>query len=251
MSLRKSDKIIAAVGVVILILAVFAIIYYFDGEDTVDDGDGSDIVDDYKVTWETLSDELKVITGEAYPDYNTPIKFDVEEGCVIQKVKVQLTWEDDTYVILSLFRKGYDTLTADFSLGASKDSCEPQTGEGNETFDLLAYDPMLVEMLEDKEDKFAAEESLYELYEGMNEVTIDTNITITPGEKFFFRPIPLIKKLTDSGDDFELKVTYDYVKPTVEDNEPNDDDNGDNNGTDGYNGAYGGYYRDTSRGRDI
>jgi len=250
MSLRKSDKIIAAVGVVILILAVFAIIYYFDGEDTVDDAGDSDELGEYKVTWESDSDEFK-ITGEAYPDYNKPIKIDVEEGCVIQKVKVQLTWEDDSYVVLSLFRKGFDTLTADFNLGSSSGSCE-HTGDGNESFDLLAYDPLLVEMLEDKEDKFAAEESLYDLYEGMNEVTIDTNITITPGEKFFFRPIPLIKKLTDSGDDFELIVAYDFVKPTVEGEEPNDDGNNDDgNGTDGYNGAYGGYFRDTSRGRDI
>ena len=60
MNLKKSDKMIAIIGVVILIVAAISIVYYYvSTEDEVGEPTTGEKV--YKVTWEEKNGEMKIL----------------------------------------------------------------------------------------------------------------------------------------------------------------------------------------------
>jgi flagellar basal body-associated protein FliL len=96
MSLKKTDKIIAVVGVVILIVAVFGILFYYEAEDTVDDDDDGMATKEFDVRWTEYTVDDK-ITGNAQKKtaYNNPINITLDEGCILTTVEITIDWEDD------------------------------------------------------------------------------------------------------------------------------------------------------------
>ena len=62
MNLKQSDKMIAIIGVVILIIAAISIVYYVSTEDEV--GEPTTEKKTFKVTWKEKNGEMKI------PDVN-------------------------------------------------------------------------------------------------------------------------------------------------------------------------------------
>ena len=231
MSLKKTDKIIAAVGVVIIIIAIAGILFYFETEDDVDDGEPTENMTEFMLEWEHYEAEMPCIKESAKTKYNGSINIMVEEGCVIKDVFVEISWSDDRVVNFALpNRKGEDTLTATFGLvGGTDEFQHKSTGSGkeNHTF-LLCVNTPQDEIIEDAEDIYDAEEMVKEEYSGKNVADFDVDVKVNVGEKFAIRPMKLLNKLLDKGDNFEIMVKYTYYKPYISEIDSDNDDGDDN-----------------------
>ncbi|MCK4365500.1 MAG: hypothetical protein KAW45_05590 [Thermoplasmatales archaeon] len=247
MSLKKTDKIIAVVGVVILIVAVFGILFYYEPEDAVDGDDDGMVTKEFEVYWTdyTVEEKIKGDAGKNSP-YKKPINISLDEGCVLSIVEIRIDWEDD-YTKGLIFNKGEDTLTAEFTPENGEMQRHSKKKSGNETF-VFPINTIIPqnEIIEDVEDIFAAEDKIEEDYAGLSSTSFDVRITVKPGESFFtLRPIKFLNFLRDQGNGFELFVTYKYYKPDIiEIQSGNSDGNPVDNNTNGYTGA--GVYTSTN-----
>ena len=230
MSLKKSDKIIAIIGVLIIVIAGIGIVFYWDdGEETDDMGQEGDM--GFEVEWIKYTDEM-VITGQSVSKtaYEDPIEINgLEEGSILTMVYVQITWEDDR-ALGKIFNKGLDILTATIGLVGGESKDHTSEGFGNQTLDFLVNDAPLstTEKIEDVESLSEARDKIELENEGKNTATFDVNILVEKGEKLItLRPRKLLNYFLDKGNDFQLKVTYEYYTPDitkVEDgNNPDDD----------------------------
>lgn len=225
MNLKKNDKIIAIVGVVILIVAAIGIVVFYQSEDT-EDKEKENGMETFYVQWEKIEEPGQTITGvsEGEP-YTDSIAVSVPQGSVLTNVEMRLSWEDDNTWGL-IFKKGYDTLNAKIN----NVELETMTGSGNETCPFSVYNiPTSMEIEAETEEE--AKQEAKEEYADLNSATFDVEVTINAGEKFkLLMPIrSLLNMLKDKGDDFDISVKYTYYKATVEGYE-NDDDNGDETG---------------------
>ncbi len=221
MTLKQSDKIIAIVGVVILIVAAFAIIIYAPEDDESEERTPK--TKTFEVTWVGQTGEMLISDG-AYSTYTMPFTISAEPGSVITGVDIQITWQDDN--TWGLITKGEDTLKADFTINGETKTHE-ETGSGDETLPFMIYDMPKVTKIEAK-DIDEARGMLTQLEPNKYNATFDVDITVTVGESFkFLNPIrSLLNKRKDTGDNFDLKITYTYYTPSIEDTpmEPEDND---------------------------
>jgi len=229
MNLKKSDKIIAVVGIVILIIAAVFIVYYtYEEEDVTSDEPG---LYTYKVTWMEKTGE-KTISGEAGEEIlsdSFPVGNGLESDCVLTDVTVRIMWEDDNYYgglggRIAAFVQGLDTLTADISLENGGIYTHESTGEGNETFSFHINDMPKDSMVEAK-DMNEAKQNVSNSYQGMNSANFNYEVTVTTGERFkILKPIrSFLNSRRDTGNDFNLYITYNYVYPELEDEDSNNE----------------------------
>lgn len=222
MNLKKSDKLIAIVGVVILIVAAIGIVLY-----TSTDTDDNDIVpegDVFYVTWTEDTGEMLPINGYVGKSgvYSEPFTITgVPAGSILTGVNVQLTWEDDN-THRGILSKGIDTLMAEICLTGGEAQPDVTQGRGNNTLPFTINDRPYDETI-DAEDLSEADQIVYDMTQGKNDASFDVTITVQTGEKLR-RPLQFLK---DKGNDFELKVTYTYYTPTVEQEVSEDEDNDD------------------------
>ncbi len=225
MNLKKSDKMIAIVGVVILIIAAVGIVLYTASEEP--DEDEGPTEEAFMVTWSEYSGQLACIEGYAgkSASYTDPIAVSVPSGSVLTSISVQIVWDDDnTY--RGILSKGEDTLTAEIAPSGGEYQTYQDTGSGNETLYFTAYDRPYDETL-DAEDYEEAQQLVYDMVQGKNDASYDVLVTVNTGEKLR-RPLQYLK---DKGNAFNLFVSYTYYSPTIEqemsedmDDENNDDD---------------------------
>ena len=243
MNLKKSDKMIAIIGVVILIVAAISIVYYYvSTEDEVREPTTGEKV--YKVTWEEQTGEMTIpdvnVGKEVYTD-SFPV--DAESGSVITDIRVQIVWEDNNVYgglggRIPALVKGQDTLTAEISLAGGETKTHEDTWYGNETLffsmDDISYDDMV-----EAEDINEAKQKIDEKYQGMDSAFFDIVASVTVGEKFkFLQPIrSFLNTRADTGNKFSLYITYDYMYPEVQESEDNDNNNDGNPPTGGYQGT--------------
>jgi len=245
MSLKKNDKIIAVVGVVILIVAVFGILFYYEAEDTMDDDDDGMATKEFDVRWTEYTVDDK-ITGNAQKKtaYNNPINITLDEGCILTTVEITIDWEDD-YTKGLIFNKGEDTLTAKFTPESGEMQQHKKKAKGNETFSFTISNIIPKnEIIKDVEDIFVAEDKIEEDYAGMSSASFDVKVSVDVGERFLsFRPIKFLNFFRDKGNGFTLYITYKYYKSDILEIGPENNDD-DNNNTSGYTGA--GVYTSTN-----
>ena len=226
MALKKSDKIIAIIGVIILIVAIFGIFIYASSEEPTEEGEKTKVIS-YQVDWIPSSDTI-FLNGYAgrKATYSKPFVVEVAKpGSVITKVDVNITWKDaNTYGII--IKGGYDTLKADITLVGGDTKTHQATGQGNESLTFIVNETPQNGIIEDVADIIEAEQKIIEEYTDKNTASFETKITVTTGEKFGIRPIKLIRYMRDKGENFNLEITYYYVYPDikeVEENNSNDD----------------------------
>jgi hypothetical protein len=250
MNLKKNDKIILIVGVVILVVAGIGIAFYTSpvNEKPVGEAKADTII--YTYTWtqntgeKTIGDALTAGKGAPYEE---PIFIQGQSGTVITSVEFQLDWEDDvTYGILR--KKGLDTLTADISYKTDTKS-ETSTGNGNHTFVFTINERPKDGTIEAKSREDAVDQ-IQNNISGKNSVSFDITVSVDTGESF----IRLLKFLKDKGNDFSLTATYTYYTMSLQESEPSDDDTDDDTketGDDGFNHNVGEFYVKLGYGRGM
>jgi hypothetical protein len=227
MALRKSDKIIAVIGIVILIIAGIGIFVYMDTED--DNGDKNGDADkmkfypvESKMTMNPLPDEsqsrirLPILRGADF-SFNHDI---MDEN--VKNITVTVGYTDENPGLLGRFLNlGKDTLTINVvdSEGNNVGS-GTKTGSGRIEFDIVGTATEIQESIEAKsyED---ANQMLEDMYEPFSE-TYTFNINVKGGL------IGALRERILGRDSFTLKVSYCTYKYSLE--QPLDDD-GDNPNT--------------------
>jgi len=223
MNLKKTDKIIAGVAVLVLIVAAIGIIFYttYEDDESIDETSSTN---KYDVTWEFNN---KTTTFEGYAGkkstYEETISLSVPSGSILTGINVKVNWQDDvTYKQFFIFGKvkGLDTLTAEILCGGSTGIIE-SIGEGTDD------DKVFFSVNNKPSDEVIEAESVSEVidildqdYSGKSDATLDAKVTVSPGESIF----RLLKKLRDKGNDFELEVECEYYTYSIEEQESNDDD---------------------------
>jgi len=252
MNLKKNDKLILIVGVVILIAAAIAIAFY-----TSADVDDTDIFTDsdkktFDITWIDMTKDMPVIKGVAKKSYSESESISSPDLSVLTKVEFQLTWADD-YTSGILLNKGEDTLTAKIGKTGAEPERKTSVKQGNMTFSFNVNDRPSDDYVE-AEDYDEAMEMVEKLFPNENEESFDVTVNVQTGEKLRLRPLKLLRYLQDKGNNFNLKIKYTYYVFNIE--EPEEDGNGDDDvpptalGGD-YNGACGEFYKNLCYGRGM
>jgi len=252
MNLKKNDKLILIVGVVILIAAAIGIAFY-----TSADVEDIDIFTDsdkktFDITWSEMTTDMPVIRGVAKKSYSETESISAPDGSILTKVEFQLTWEDDHTSGL-LITKGADILNAKIGKPGAEPEKKTSTEKGNMTFSFSVNDRPPSDYVE-AEDTDEAKEIVDEWFPNENEASYDVTVNVQTGEKLGIRPIKLLRYFQDKGNNFDLKITYTYYVFNIE--EPEEDENDDDDvpptGLGGdYNGACGEFYKNLCYGRGM
>jgi len=133
MNLKKNDKLILIVGVVILIVAAIGIAFYTSADT---DDIGLYVPPEEKtfdVTWNEVTREKSIINGIAQKTYSESETISAPSWSVLTNVEFHLDWEDD-YTLGLLVNKGADTLTAEITEQGGESKTDENTEGGNLTF---------------------------------------------------------------------------------------------------------------------
>ena len=236
MNLKKSDRLIAVIGVLVIVVAAIAIFFYSD----FDNGNGENGGDDDKMlTFPVLCNPRERDASIDNTDFVVKDKLLGKQdytGIVtakdkyISKLDIKVTYEDDHYGILGgrlLQQLGQDTLTVTiFDSNEQEVGSTTITGMGNETIPVdvssmgIDKDPEPIEA----ESRQAAEDILMDNFdEQEKEVSYTVKVTVSSGES----PLRVFAKLREKlfgNDQFTLEANYHYYEYVLD--EPLEDDNG-------------------------
>lgn len=227
MALRKSDQIIAIVGVIILIVAGVGIFLYMDTEDGNGNGNGSsDKMKSYPIV-------SKMTTTSLLDKSQSKIKLKVRGGAVfsykgeitgesnLKNISVTLRYTDENPGILGRLTKiGADTITISV-VNSEKEKVGGGTkkGSGKITFDISGPATEIKGPIE-AESYEEAEQMLKDMYTTTTE-TYTFKINVDGGL------IGALRERLLGKDSFKLTVSYCTYSYTL--GEPMDDDGGNPN----------------------
>jgi hypothetical protein len=212
-SLKKNDKIILIVAIVILIIAGVGVAMYQSPSPQVNNPSESVKGKSYEVTWMTRNGSPITINDFA----NKKAKY---EGAIqisetnIKSVTFNLSWVDDRMTLLK--RMGLDTLTLEVSdpngmTYTAMNTSVRITGEG--TISLTVYSEFMPPQtpIDAKTEEDAQSMLMEEPYfdDSWTNKDFSVNVSVQIGE------IRILKKIRDKGNDFELQVTYQYYDAII------------------------------------
>ena len=216
--LKMNDKIIIIIAVVIIIIAGIGIAAYNPPEEEINDKLDYGMIS-YMVDWDVRTNSL------IYSDFAGK-KSPYEENITInhgnlKEIMFNLSWTDDKATIRGRF--GLDTLTLevttpDGTLYQESDKSASRTREGNVLISIPVNGMPSTDTIK-ANDSYEAEEKLKEEpYSNLKWVNEEFNIKVSVkiGE------IRILKKMRDSGNDFDLEMTYDYYSPSLTEDETKD-----------------------------
>ncbi|UCD14165.1 MAG: hypothetical protein JSW60_01750 [Thermoplasmatales archaeon] len=200
--LKKNDKLIIIIAVVIIIIAGIGIAAYKPPEEEIETPETG--VNMYTVGWEKKTSSFAI---SEFASKNTPFSesyvITAPTGSILTNVDFEIAWHDDKTIGIFL-KRGLDTLTADIVMDGETKTHESR-GEGNETLSFSINDIPYDDTIE-ADDRSDAEQKIYNMSNGQHTKTYEITVTVKTGEPLR-RPL---KYLRDNGNDFEIKVTYDY-----------------------------------------
>jgi len=218
MKLKKNDKIILVVGIVILIAAGTGIALY-----TVEDSDDADVKEDtdmYSYTWIKKEGIIDLLSNEYASNsepYKSILRITSPSNSVLTSITMTLSWEDDsTYGLLT--EKGVDTLTAEISRGSDTKTITSEGG-GNESLTFKIY-PMPESDTVEAISTNDAMDQIDDIISGLNKESFDITVSVATGE----RMVRLLKYMRDKGNDFDLTAEYTYYYYEFDDFGQNDED---------------------------
>ncbi len=234
MNLKKSDKIIAVVGVVILVVAAIGIIFYSLQEDENDIVIETEEPKEYTVKAMELSERITpdnqdyVVRNKIFGEQPYIGSFDVstDRGQDLSRVEAYVEYEDSKMGLLLKSLRA-DTITIKL-LDENDEEMESAdiTGSGNKTLSRVfngqkSIGPiMALDMME-------AREKLEENYSEATTESYTIKITINHGESVLRPLVWLSEKL--GKDTFTLEITeyyyiYDLMEPEEDDDDGFEDD---------------------------
>jgi len=248
MKLKKNDKIILIVGIVILIVAGAGIAFY-----TMDDPENKEVKEEsdiYTYSWMKKTSQLNIgsdlyatnkIPYEALLTVNSP------SNTVLTKIDIELSWEDDGRYGLLNKNKGLDTLDAELSQSNDVKTIS-SVGGGNETITFTTNTIPMDDAVEANSESDAMD-VIEDMISGHNKASFDVKVTVTPGEKIW-RPLKWIR---DKGNDFSLTAFLTYYTYDLEETNNNDDSDDDTKetGYEDYGHQIGEFYINLGYGRGM
>jgi hypothetical protein len=247
MYLKKNDKIILLVGVVIIIIAGVGIAMY-NVEDADDSNIGEDdLFDTYSYYWDDQTMEKSIFNekfvgkSEIFEDSFT---IQAPANSILTRVELTLSWMDDvTY--RGLLSKGHDTLTMELSYNSKMEEGS-FTYEGNESY-YFNINSMPDTDIVKAESQGDAEDIIEGIFSGQNTATFDIKINVQTGEKFW----RILKRMQDKGNDFDLTASYTYYTYALEMENNDDDDMKETGDDDSFNHKIGEFYINLGYGRGM
>ena len=225
-NLKKNDKLIIIVAVAVIIIAAIGIAAYNSPETKINEflETGENM---YTVTWEKKTNSLSPISdfaGKNAP-FNESYSIAAPTGsvCVLTNVDFQIIWQDDKTIGIVL-KRGLDTLTAEIIPMIGESKIHRAKGGGNETLFFDINDIPSLDSIE-AEDISEAKQKVYDMFTGQDITSFDITVSVKTGEPLR-RPL---KYFSDKGNDFEIKVTYEYCYASLmeEETEGTGSDGGD------------------------
>jgi len=210
--MEKTDKMIAVVCVIIIILAGIGIWQSLSSRPS---GKKIELPKGYLVTWERKIGALPDIQGEALDriissdvPYTVNVSIDKDN---LENVTFTLIWEDDhTYGLFR--RKGLDKLTLVITDPDGIEICNDTT-EGNATVTIKTstnFVPTITYIEANSLEE--AERKLEENYSHKwKDEPFRIYVSVKVGEPIF-RPL---KRLRDKGNNFTIKISYTYYEPRL------------------------------------
>lgn len=206
MNLKKSDKLIAILGVVILVVAAIGIYFYSVEETTVDEPEPD--MDTYSIFWEKNSDSMTV-EGDARPEDSGSFSLRVPNDAVLTKVDIRIEWEDDrglgVKIPLIPQLRGKDTLDATITDPDNQKREHTSTGGTvNETigsFNINSPPPEESHNVKNQDELITL---LFDMY------NFDTT--------FYYEVTVDAKGLFDKGNAYTFVIEYEYAQYILEEN---------------------------------
>jgi hypothetical protein len=207
-SLKKNDKIIIIVAVVILAIAGAGVAMYQSPKVTSPPPSTITGEKNYDVTWTVRNGSLDTISefaGKKSPYQGTVM---ITEGNV-KSITFNLSWTDDRMTFMK--RMGLDSLTLDVTTPDGQTFSDTNTsaaitGEGTISYSISTGIIPPVTPIKANNDKEAQGKLKSAAYydESWANKNININVSVQIGE------LRILKKIRDKGNDFELKITYQY-----------------------------------------
>jgi len=233
MALKRNDKIIAIIGVIILIIAGVAIFLYSSPEEET-----PVVIKEktYTYTWvSTEENQTFTDTAQKNKEYLTDITIELGEGNVLTDVNFWIKWKDDRTRGI-LFNKGEDKLTATIKYGDQEETHKSTKSADASIVDFMINDVPQEEVFTTDDEEFDPIQYINQKYFDQNKATFSLSVKVVTGEKLLtLRPLKLLNWLLDQGNKFNLIITYRYYsydyEEFLEDNIPPTGGQGDNGGT--------------------
>jgi hypothetical protein len=210
-SLKKNDKIIIIVAVVILVIAGVGVAMYQSPKAPTDFTSLTTNEKSYDVTWTLRNGTLTTLSD--FAGKKTPFEgtVTIPEGNV-NSVTFNLSWTDDHMTFLK--RMGLDSLTLEITMPdgvnyfTETNKSAPKTGFATISHTLIKdiippEGPIKAE--NEQEAQTTLQTSPY-FDDAWTDKDIKINVSVQIGELRF------LKKLRDKGNDFELKISYQYYE---------------------------------------
>lgn len=211
MNLKKSDKIIAIVGVVILIIAAVGIALYTSYGEEGKEKTEEPKMKEYNVEWTKKSGEKEPKTAHVGKSegYEDSFSVKVPSNSVLSHVYVNINWTDDHTYGLLFGPKGQDNLTLEITRSGGVKLTHNSLGSADDTLTFDIYKVPADETIK-AEDKSKAEQKIGP--QDLNEAAFTVKGSISIGEPWY-RPL---KKFFDKGNDIQLSISYDYYQYNLE-----------------------------------
>jgi hypothetical protein len=225
-SLKKNDKIIIIVAILVLVLAGVGIAMYQSPQTTTDLSSLITSEKNYNVIWTVRNGSLNTISdfaGKKAPYQGTVMISDEN----VKSITFYLSWTDDRMTFMK--RMGLDSLTLEVTMPdgvysfMETNKSAPLTGEGTISYTILngIIPPETpIKAVDEKEAQAQLKDIPY-YDDSWTDKDISINVSVDIGE------IRLLKKMRDKGNNFELEITYEYYDGSLEE-DINKDTGGDN-----------------------
>jgi len=211
-SLKKNDKIIIIALLVILVIAGVGVAMYQSPKTTSNPSSTITGEKTYDITWTLRNGALDTISefaGKKSPYQGTVT---ILEGNV-KSITFNLSWTDDRMTFLK--RMGLDRLTLEVTTPDGVTFTETNTsaqitGEGTITYRVATgiIPPVSLKAIDEKTAQAKLKEKPYNDNTWANK-DININVSVQIGEH------RIVKRLRDKGNNFELKITYEYYDGTL------------------------------------
>jgi hypothetical protein len=206
-SLKKNDKIIIFVAVVILVIAGVGLAMYQSPKTSNIPPSTITGEKNYDVTWTIRNGTLDTISEFVKKKSQFEGTVMIPEGNV-KSITFNLSWTDDHMTFLK--RMGLDSLTLEVTTPDGVTFIEtnksaPITGDGTITYSVATgiIPPVSLKATDGKTAQAKLREKPYNDDTWTNK-DININVSVQIGE------LRILKKIRDKGNDFELKITYQY-----------------------------------------
>lgn len=206
-SLKKNDKIIVIVAVVILVIAGVGVAMYQSPKTSSSSDQTMPSEKNYEIIRTEKNGSLTTISDSAGKKSQYEGTVSIPDGNV-KSITFNLSWTDDRMTFLK--RMGLDSLTLEVTTPDGRTFTEtktsaPITGEGTITRTVsTGIIPPISSIKADNEED--AQAQLKDKYydDSWTNKDIKINVNVQIGE------LRILKKIRDTGNKFELQITYQY-----------------------------------------